>query len=152
MTGGSALRVPWRDGDLVAVTGAALVGLIAVLLSWFGASGSPSPAHQMMWLNLAVVGMAIFAICNCLWLMRLRRAVGQRRVGLVSLEVTEVEVGPERAAPAVGSVDRPVVSAGWVRGEGMARVHRPDCPLVAGKHVWPAHVGDGELCGVCADG
>lgn len=152
MTGGPGLR-PWRDSDLVAATGAALVGLIAILLGWFGASGSPAPARQMLWLNVAVAGLAVYALGNCLWLMRLRRAVGDRRAALVSFEVAEEEVEAQHTTGGVGRSDRTaVMSAQWVSGDGMARVHRPDCPVVAGKHVWTAHAGDGELCGVCTDG
>lgn len=155
MTAQPTLRVPWRDRDLVELTAAALVGLIAILLGWFGASGAAAPARQMLWLNIAVVGLALYALGNCLWLMRLRRAVGDRRAALVSFEVAEeeVEMAPEPTLAARGPVDRSaMMSAQWVRGDGMARVHRPDCPVVAGKHVWPAYADDGELCGVCADG
>lgn len=153
MTGGPARQVPWRDGDLVAVTATALVGVIAILLGWFGASGSPAPARQMLWLNITVAGVLIFAIGNCLWLLRLRRAVGERRAGLVSLEVADEEPEGHHPAGAVAHLDwTAVMAAEWVRGDGMARVHRPDCPVVAGKHVWSADAGDGELCAVCTDG
>lgn len=144
---------PWRDGDLVAVAASALVGLFAIAAGWFGASGSPTPARQVLWLNVAIAGLAIFAGGNGLWLMRLRRAIGERRVSLVSFgSAVEEELAPRRTF-AARPADRPAfASAGWVRGADMARVHRPDCPLVAGKQVKPAQEDDGERCGVCANG
>lgn len=143
--------MPWSDGDVVAVTATALIGMVAIVAGWFGTSGSPVPASQMLWLNIAVAGFAIFASGNCLWLMRLRRALGERRAGLVSFE--DAEVMPQHATAADRPVDGPVsASTAWVRGIGMARVHRAGCPLVAGKELEPVRAGDGELCGVCSDG
>lgn len=142
--GGSDLA--WRDGDIALVVATALVGLIAILAAWFGASGSPTLTNQVAWLNLAVAGFAIFAIGNCLWLLRGRRAVGERRVALISLEAEEGESPVASTASTAFST----VSLELVRGAGMARVHYPDCPLVAGKALEPAGLSVGEPCGVCA--
>lgn len=152
MIGGHG-SVPWRDSDLVALAGSGLVGLIAILAGWFGASGSSQSAHQSMWLIIAVAGFVVFALANCLWFMRLRRSVGERRVALVSFEAAEQEVVPEHIGAAARISGRPTFAPGqWVRGEGMAHVHRSDCPIVEGKQVEPANAADGERCGVCADG
>lgn len=137
----------WRDSDLVVVSITALLGLIAIIAAWFGASGSHSLTQQAMWLNLAVAGFAVSSVGLCLWLMRGRRAIGERRVALVSLDPVEDE-------PASAPVRRPAAgstaSFDLVRAPGMRRVHDPACPLVAGKPVERANPGDGEPCAVCA--
>lgn len=139
---------PWNDGDVVMVSATAIVGLAAIVGAWFGAGGSPLAERQAAWLNLAIAGIAIFAAGNCLWLLRVRRAVGERRVSLVALAPAEPE-SPDVPAPRT-RLDSPAGSArGLVRGAGMARVHQPDCPMVVGKPVEPAELGDGEPCGVC---
>lgn len=150
MIGSSGAGYPWRDNDVVTVVVTALLGVVAVMAAWFGASGEVSVVRQVMWLNLAVGGFVVFAGGNGVWLLRLRRAIGDRRVRLVSLEADDVEAMTADAValsvpPRAGST----AALRLVRGVGMARVHDPGCPLVAGKAVQPAVVGDGEPCGVC---
>ncbi len=143
MTGRDSTLMAWRDGDVLMVVLTALVCVVAITVGWFGASGSATLTHQVAYLNLAVAGFAVFAGGNCLWLLRGRRAVGERRAALIALEPAE----PVRQAPAAVPA-----TASWqlVRGAGMRRLHQPDCPLVAGKPVEPVGLADGEPCGVCA--
>lgn len=139
-------RLGWRDGDVIALAVTAGIGLIALFGAWFGASGSASVAQQAVWLNLGVAGFTVFAVGNALWLLRGRRAVGERRASLVWLDTDE----PEQAAPwARGGA---VATQTWqfVRVPGAARAHHADCPLVAGKRVEPADLADAEPCGVCS--
>lgn len=150
MTASGGAGYPWRDNDVVAVSVTALLGVVAVVAAWFGASGEVAVARQALWLNVAVGGFAVFAGGNSVWLMRLRRAIGARRVALVSLEADEVEaMTADTAAASAPSRVGSTATVRLVRGVGMSRVHDPGCPLVAGKAVQPATVGDGEPCGVC---
>ncbi|MGH3521132.1 MAG: hypothetical protein ACRDQ7_27900 [Haloechinothrix sp.] len=137
----SGTGLPWRDGDLVMVCLTAIAGLAAIVAAWFGASGTVSVVRQAAWLNVAVAGFAISAVGLCLWLLRLRRAIGERRVALISLDPVE-DATPVAAAP--------TAEFELVRASGMSKVHFADCPLVVGKPVQPAYAGDGEPCGVCA--
>lgn len=133
---------PWHDRDLLMVCGTTLAGLALLVTAWFGAGGTASVVLQTAWLNLAVAGFAISSIGQCLWLLRARRAVGERRIALISL--TPREEDPYETKPL------PRTATGLVRAAGMVKLHRPDCALLAGKDVTGAAAGDGELCGVCA--
>lgn len=152
MTLQGAGRLAWRDADIVMVSAAALVGVIAIASAWFGAARADSVAAQAAWLQLGVAGFAVFAAGACLWLLRGRRAVGERRSGLISLDDRLVDTIPAES-PAAGTRDGPGSTASYelVRSVGMTRVHLPECPLVAGKRVEPANLGDGQPCGVCHD-
>lgn len=147
MIGRNGQRLAWRDGDITMVSATALVGFVAIIGAWFGASGVGSVGQQVTWLNLALAGLVIFAVGNCLWLMRGRRAIGERRVSLVSLDSSD-----EPPAQAGRTLERAASTATLrvVRVAGTTRVHHPDCPLVAGKQVQPATVADGRSCGVCS--
>ncbi|MBA0126552.1 hypothetical protein H0B56_13455 [Haloechinothrix sp. YIM 98757] len=137
-----ARHLAWRDGDIVTLAVTALVGPIAIAAAWAGAERAGSALARAGWLQVGVAGFAIFAGGVCLWLLRGRRAVGERRAALISLEQRAADV--PRTTHATGTE-----SPELVRAEGMARVHRPGCPLVAGKHVDPASPGDGRSCEVC---
>ncbi|MDV6014600.1 hypothetical protein [Haloechinothrix sp. LS1_15] len=139
---GSAHR-PWRDGDVVMVCLSAVGGVVAIAIAWYGADRSAVLHHATGWLNLAVAGFAVTAIGIALWLLRGRRAVGERRTTLVSLDPGETEPAGEASRPAVD--DTPEL----VRAVGMQRVHRPECPLVAGKQLETVDQEDGQACGVC---
>lgn len=134
---------PWRQGDLVALCVTGFVGAVAILGAAFAAGRASTLERQVMWLDVALAGLAVFAAGNGVWLMRLRRALGDRRIQLVSLEAAEPEVVAARPAR------RDTLTLTLVRAVGMTRVHHPDCPLVNGKEVEPANLGDGEPCGVC---
>lgn len=151
MSGDDARALPWRDSDVVMVSITAFLGLAAIGGAWFGASGSVSVSGQMAWLNLAVGGFVIAAVGSCLWLLRLRRAVGERRIGLVALD-TGPDVTDDHhhgPAPRPRGSGTSTDTLRLVRGPEMNRVHYADCPLVAGKPVESATVADGEPCGVC---
>jgi branched-subunit amino acid ABC-type transport system permease component len=71
-------------------------------------------------------------------------------------QTSQRDVTADSAASAASRYAEPSVSLqvdnmpfNLVRAPGMARVHHPECPLVAGKAVGPAAPGDGELCRVC---
>lgn len=90
---GEVGRIPWQDGDIVITSVAVLLGAIGVVAAWFGASGIPTPATQMSWLNLAIGGFAVASGGLCHWLLSGRRAVGARRMALVSLHDVESDHG-----------------------------------------------------------
>jgi hypothetical protein len=145
---------PWRDGDVVKVSIFALLGLAAILAAaWLAARDSASLTHQVAWLNLGVAGLMIFGVGNCLWLVAVRGAVAERRASLVWLDsAPDYDFAREDLVGGNGTGQFELAAtATWrlVRGAGMSRVHLPDCPLVAGKHVEPAGISDGEPCGVC---
>jgi hypothetical protein len=142
---------PWRDGDILMVCATTLVGLAVIVAAWFGAGGTVSAARQAAWLNVAVAGFAVSSGGLCLWLLRARRAVGERRVALISLAPPgepQEEPGAARPSRRAEATDT-TVPLRLVRAAGMERLHHPECPLVAGKDVTPAGLDDGDPCGVC---
>lgn len=146
--GRGAPGLAWRDSDIVMVSITSLLGVIATVTAWFGATDAGSLAQQTAWLHVAVAGFAVSGIGLSVWLLRGRRAVGDRRVGLISLEDPDGEV-PHASRTGRGKAPGPTEPMGLVRAPGMARVHHRDCPLVAGKPAEPAHPSDGDHCGVC---
>lgn len=147
----SGAGLAWQDTDILLLVATALGGLIGITVAWFGASGSSDPAGQATWMSVGVAAFTTSATGNCLWLLRGRRAIGERRAGLISFEPDEADPPADPAgwpdeSTATGSR---TTQFEFVRAEGMNRVHVPDCPLLTGKSVVPAQLGDGEPCGVC---
>lgn len=140
-------RWPWTDADVLRLCVASAVGLIAIVATWYWISGSANTGTQALWLNIGVAGVVISALGNGVWLLRGRRAVGERRAELVSLQAVETpaELAPDPARSSASST----TTLGLVRAVGMTHVHVEECPLVAGKAVQPAALGEGDPCGVC---
>lgn len=111
MTGAHFPRLAWQDGDIVMVSITALVAVIGIVGAWFGATGAGSMAAQAGWLNLGVASLAVYAVGVCLWLLRGRRAVGERRVALISLDIGEEPV-PAGAGGGHGTRASPRLPAG----------------------------------------
>lgn len=144
--------MPWQGEDVIIVSLTTLIGLLALGAGWFGASGSLSVSRQAAWLNAAVLGLVASSMGNCVWLLRGRRAIGARRVSLVSLTQTSVR-GPAEAeleAAITNAVAQPSSEAALVQVDGATRVHHLACPMLAGKTFHPAQPADGRPCGMCA--
>ncbi|MPY81559.1 MAG: hypothetical protein GEV04_24940 [Actinophytocola sp.] len=124
-------------------------GLVAIAASWFFSSGSASTGIQALWLNIGVAGAVIAGIGNCVWLLRGRRAVGQRRTELISLGRDRDFGSSAGTVPTPDVTDTLSMPLGVVRAAGMHKIHRQDCPLLAGKRFEPVDLRDGEPCGVC---
>lgn len=135
---------PWPVGWLVSLLASTLLGLAAILTGWYGASGEGLLAEQVPWLNLAVAGGVIAGLGNSAWLLRGRRSVGELRRALL---LAQPAVAP--AAPLEVEA-MPLLMADWVQADGMRKVHRPDCPMVAGKPVLPVDPAGGAQCAICA--
>lgn len=151
MNPGATQREPWRDSEVILVAVTAVIGVTAIGGGWFGSSRTDSLVPATVWLNLAVAGFVIAAAGNCVWLLRLRRAVGERRISLISLDIAPPQVGatPESRGTASRSTQS-TATFQLVRVTGTTKVHFADCPLVSGKRLEAAAVGDGQPCGVCA--
>lgn len=144
--------LPWRLNDLLSLVVGLSVGLLGVVVGWFGVSGTPRVSQQTPWLNVAVGGVVVSGVAVVVWLTNGRRAVGERRRRLVPDGADALGTVPgggsttalETAAP------EPLVIL-----RGMGRYHRAGCELVAGKPVRALRKAPGrELspCGVCRPG
>jgi len=127
------------------------VGLLVVLLGWWGTSGEATTAGQFRWLGLGVAGMILCLAVSAGWVFSGMRAVGAR-IRVVVPRPSDVP-GPVvelRAVPqANDGADDVLVAA-----VGMRYFHRPSCRLAQGKAVRPAdrasHLREGRsACGVC---
>lgn len=124
------------------------VGLVAVLSSWYGVSGTAVPETSVRWLVIGIAGVITIGTVNGLWLLAGRRAVGERTASVTG--------GMEQLLPALSAVaPRPVETSEaseFVAVPGGTRYHTPDCQLVAGKTVVHGQqaVADRLPCGVCA--
>jgi hypothetical protein len=117
-----------------------LVGLIAIVVGWFGAAHEPSFHGQTRWMVVAVAGFVVMGYSAVSWLMRARSSVLQRRHHLLPLPATF----------AVPAVDAGLIVVAPVPG----RYHRPGCALASGRDwpsLWRADVdlADRSPCGVC---
>jgi hypothetical protein len=153
-------RVRSVDG-LLAVVAAVLLplGLVVILLGWYGASHTPYLFEQVPYLiSGGLIGLGLVLTGGLLyfgsWIAR--SAAQQQRTGE---ELTGLlkEIRDElRARPAVEAAT-PTRKAANGKGEFVATakgsmLHRPDCSVVVGRDDLHAVSGDGGLqpCGLCA--
>ena len=146
-------RMPWTVEDLMRTYLGNAIGVVAVLTSWYGVSGTAVPARSVRWLVVGIAGVIALGTVNGLWLLAGRRAVGERSA-LVNVGIEELllELGPAPApavAPVATEVPRELT---LVTVAGGTRYHRSDCQLVIGKRVLVGSEGVAARipCGVCA--
>jgi hypothetical protein len=152
-----ALR-PWTGNDLVIVCVTTIVALGLVAVGWHGVSGEVEVRRQVLWLDLGVAGVLLLGVGNAQWVLRGRRAVGDRRARLLPLGGEPIGEPAGGLTPGAGTAGAPPMAPrraeGVVAGAAMTRYHRPDCELVAGKEVVTAgrneHAAQGRRpCAVC---
>jgi hypothetical protein len=147
--------VLWSAEDLIRWVLGASAGGIVIVVSWYVCSGDAAFDRQIGPLDAAMAGLVFAGLGNVMWLLRGRRALGERRqvllpdlpaVGAATERPADAEVGAAGSAEPEGDL--------FVGGEGMMRFHRPDCPLAVGRSWAVAtrqvHEEAGRLrCGVC---
>ncbi|WP_226962703.1 MULTISPECIES: hypothetical protein [unclassified Streptomyces] len=115
-------------------------GAVLCVLGWYGVSGERFAERQLPYLASSTVPGAALVVAGSVWLAALWLAAappaGPRQ--------------PEEARPEPTAPVRPSSQGPPVRVPGGTLVHRPDCPLVAGKpDVVPAAGADLDPCPVC---
>jgi hypothetical protein len=122
-------------------------GVVAMLIGWIKVSAAAHVDRQVTWSSLSLIGAVL--ICAAAGLA----ATSGERVFLLHLNRLATAVSPDTRQPATG---RPaeLVRDQLVAAPTMARYHRADCPLAAGKAVTAdtrvAHERAGRrACGVC---
>jgi hypothetical protein len=130
---------------LAALLGAC--GVVAMLIGWIKVSAAAHVDRQVSWSSLSLIGAVL--ICAAAGLA----ATSGERVFLLHLNRLAAAVPLDTSQPVTG---RPaeVVPDQLVAAPTMARYHRADCPLAAGKPVTAdtrvAHERAGrQPCGVC---
>jgi hypothetical protein len=145
----------WGSEDFIRWILGVGAGGIVIVVSWYVGSGDASFSRQIGPLDAAVAGLVFAGLGNVMWLLRGRRALGERRRALLP-DVAAIAEATERAAEGGVRGAGSTTSEGdlFVGGEGLVRFHRPDCPLAVGRS-WAAfprqeHEGAGRSpCGVC---
>lgn len=131
---------PWVAEDLLRAGGTILVGLAASVTACYLAGGEDALAEQVRWANLSVAGFVVGSYGMVGWLLRGRRAVGQRRIALLGDARRSVVVGPVASWALEGSTV-------FVAGEGRDRYHRAECPFAAGRGWATASPAEHEAAG-----
>ena len=109
---------------LKGVTVAGILGLVALVVAWAGASGRTESSDQIAWLNLGIAGVLLVGAVGGRWVMRGRHAVALRMARLL--------LAADAAPVAVATIDA-TESGEVVSAVGMTRYHHPDCLLVRNK-------------------
>ena len=141
------VSTPWgrRDTTLFAVL--STIGAVLLSAAWFGSGDGQTINGQVVWIDLAVVGLLAGTLGGALWLVtglravRLRKAAVEARLA-VRAGVTDV-AGPQAS-----------VAGTFVANARMTRYHDAGCSLVAGKQTSPASRPEHERagrrpCGMC---
>jgi hypothetical protein len=156
----------WRPEDLLRWGAAVGLGSIVVAVAWYICAGEVSFSSQVGPTDAAVAGLLVAGIGNVGWLLKGRRALGERRSALlpdvrVLDTVDQGARGSHRPSEEVAQTDPRGLDLALgdmelcVGGEGMERFHRPECALTTGRHDWKAmsrgeHEAAGRSpCGVC---
>jgi hypothetical protein len=146
----------WRPEDLLRWGITVGVGGIVIAVAWYVCAGEASFAQQIGPTNAAVAGLLLGGAGNTVWLLKGRRALGERRRALlpdVLVPLGSSSLADDTDAGAVDGVGEQ--HALYVAGDGMERYHRSTCPLAAGRQGWAAMTADRHeaagrrACGVC---
>jgi hypothetical protein len=142
---------PWGRRDAVLPGVLIALGVLGLVIGWFGISDAVALERQMRWLALGIVGLIVGGFGMVMWLLfglvtvgRLRRAVmheiDRRATAAESLAAPRVQVQAETTA--------------FGAAPGMRHYHRADCLLLQGKQASFAETtefAEAGLapCGVC---
>ena len=151
LVGGVERHFPWGPAAAVRLVGLALACGIGLVVVWFAVSGRGLFDTQVGWLGAGVVVLIVELYALASLVVRGRRAVGERRLSLISDAVAEVLPRLAAAGPAVA------VDGGVVVVAGLDLLHRPDCPMVSGRRVERVSASEAAgsgfgRCGICSSG
>lgn len=150
--------LPWTPEQFLRLLSVGGITLTALLVSWFGASGTALPGRTALFTVVGIGGVIVLGLTNAMWLLAGRRAIGERRAQVLSQIQALLPGGhPAEAAAADGTaLLTPAVASGdrFVAVAGATRFHRPHCQLALGKELDEAsaasHAAAGRIpCGVC---
>lgn len=138
---------PWAPGDVIATALGIGLGLLLLLVGYFGAAGKEQLDDEIAWLNVAVLGVIAAGAAELAWLLS-----GRRRVSRLRDRVVDVYGSALTAPLAPAAISIRPAPGDWVVLEGATWRHRADCVLAAGKDSRPARQGDTtETCSVCGE-
>jgi hypothetical protein len=135
----------WKSDDLVRLVTTTIVAVAVMIIAWRQALGETTLEDQILWANLSVGGMLLAGYGFMSWILRGRRAIGERRRELLGDPVVESSTTEAIADPHSGVL---------VAIDGRRYFHRASCPLTDGRPTdaasQEAHEAAGRTaCGVC---
>lgn len=138
---------PWVRGDALLAALLAGLGLVGLVIGWFGISGTVDLDSQMRWMAFGITALIVGGAGMVLWLLAGLRAVTDLKREVLTEIEARLSAGGPLLTPAAA-----VTGFGTV--PGMRRYHHPDCTMLAGKHAsWAearVHVAAGlQPCGIC---
>lgn len=140
----------WSADDFLRWLALFVVGGGLLIAGWWMASGTGHINSQIGPATLAVGGGIVASVAHLLWVLRGRRAIGERLDSLAGTEwLDHILSAPERPETELMS------SGALVAAEGSQLFHAQVCPLVQGRN-WPmsdraAQIAAGRRpCGVCS--
>jgi hypothetical protein len=107
------------------------ISAVLIGLGYLGARAEHSLAHQVPWVELALVGIICTLAVHCLWLVGASRRLSLRRHQALSL--VAARRGTERQHQVPSASDETLVAVDRSR-----LGHRPTCLAVRGKATYPA--------------
>lgn len=124
-------QVPWALSDARTTFFTTAGGIAALVMAWWGASGTGKLDRQVTWMVVGVVAVVVIGVGNFFWLLAGRRAVGVRRN--VLLEALDAALPQSTSAASIPGVVVAGRAASHVTIAGSPRYHVPSCLLVRGK-------------------
>jgi hypothetical protein len=143
---------PWSRRDALVPGLFIVIGVVLLVVGWFGISDAVALDRQTRWLALGITGLIVGGLGMVVWLLfglatitRLRRAVYAE----IDRRVTVAERAADVPAAATAAVP-----GGFATVAGMRRYHRANCLMLQGKQATYAEAAtftEAGLtpCGVC---
>jgi hypothetical protein len=117
---------PWTSDQVTRVLVLNAIGLAVICAGAFETTTDELVRTRLSWLEVSVLGLAIAAVANGLWLLRLRRTLSRARAAVLDPTHRHWLAGPSVAATGNGAV-------ALVAGASMTRYHVASCQLVEGR-------------------
>jgi hypothetical protein len=142
----ASVAEPWDRRHLIGFTVSTALGAGLLGASYLGVSAEVHLKDQVPFLDLGIAGLLVGTIGGVRWLAAVLKSVRVRKAAALALVRS-------RFVPA-GTVGLVGPTEGLVAAARMTRYHLAGCPLVAGKDVSAATLGEHSAagrrpCGVC---
>jgi hypothetical protein len=122
---------PWRVADLVRFGSRIVLGLVAIIVAWAGASGTVTWRDQVIWVAVGVAATVFVAGSGVAWLLNGMAAVTDERATLRARMLLQLQLGGARVVDEPADPTEAPVDLVWA--DGMRHAHLSSCDVVAGK-------------------
>jgi hypothetical protein len=146
-------REPWARRDALLPGLFIVIGLVLLVVGWFGISDAVALERQTRWLALGIIGLIVGGMGMVVWLLAAMIRISQLRRAVYA-EIDRRVSAAERAAVAGVAAPTAEVAVGFGVAPGMRHYHGADCLMLQGKKATFAAESDLakaglQACGVC---